>query len=54
MTETCALIIIINFTFLRIHLWLKVLVAAIITFLYSYFLWHFDEKYYEVRRPSSS
>ncbi|KRT84072.1 Adenylate and Guanylate cyclase [Oryctes borbonicus] len=46
MTETCALIIIINYSFLRIHLWLKVLVSLVITALYSYFLWSFNEAYY--------
>ncbi|KAI4469470.1 adenylate cyclase type 1 [Holotrichia oblita] len=47
MTETCALIIIINFTFLRIHLWLKVIVATVITAGYSFFLWHFDDAFHK-------
>ncbi|GJQ87133.1 hypothetical protein Trydic_g23979 [Trypoxylus dichotomus] len=51
MTETCALLIIMNFSFLRIHLWLKVLVSLVITALYSYFLWNFAEAYYTNSEP---
>ncbi|XP_022904809.1 adenylate cyclase type 2 isoform X2 [Onthophagus taurus] len=47
MTETISLAIIVNFTFLRVHMLLKLISAISVTLLYSLLLIRFDEKYFK-------
>lgn len=54
MTETCAIAILVSFSFLRLHMWVKFVVASAITAFYCTLVWEFTEGFYEVPNFANS
>lgn len=48
MTETCALALLMTFIFLKILIWVKLVIGLIVTSVYAYCVFSFSDGFYQV------